>query len=178
MPGQSALYSDAPLLHVRARRPRIYRANSHPAQIQLGWVEKVRRKAVAQEEHGRSGVRCGGRHIVDQERRIESHLVFAAVPLKQLVEDSIARAQDRVVVNLERKADAWGKVVAVGVHQGAIFQRAALCQKERPGSGGIEVGDMVLAFHGRSGKVISETEVQREPAAKLEIVLREAGSHE
>ena len=82
--GKFPLDTEAPLLNHGIGHIRIRGAEMRGLEIQIRGVEKVGRKSVPQEEYRSRGAGSDRGSVVDQAGRVESELILAAHPLKQL----------------------------------------------------------------------------------------------
>ena len=107
----------------------------------------------------------------DHVRPVERQQVLAAEPVEVDVADAVAAAEHRLAVDRERHAEARREVVAIGIDQRALVDRAVLRLDQRVRVG-IEVGEEVVLLPLRRGELIAQPEVQRQPVGRPEVVLQ------
>ena len=87
------------------------------------------------------------------------------------VAEAVAAAHDQVSRRLEGEAEARREVVAVRIDQGAVGDRAARRRDDGVGRR-VEVRHPVLLLVVRRHVLVTQSEVQREPAVQRDVVLQ------
>ena len=139
---------------------------------------------------GGGAVRTRRDRVVDQEGRVQEHLVFTAGALKQHVKTPIAGTHDGAGEKLIREPDTRGKIVLVRLHQRTPNLRSCAARRgvsagteQRPDGvyrGGIriqQVGHTVRAAVRPRGVVITQAEVEGQLGREFPIVLHEFRQH-
>jgi len=178
--GQLALEAEAPLLDHGRGGGGIDGANLCELVVDVVGVKIVGGETVLKKEDGRGGSGSHGGVVVDEEGRVEGHLVFAAEALEESVEDAVSAADDSLLVGSVAKAEARSEVLCIGLDERTVLDRAAGGKVKSAAAsvaGGVEVGDVVLSFEGGRGEVVAEAEVEGEVGEELEVVLEEGGVH-
>ena len=91
----------------------------------------------------------------DDVRTVEREQVLAAQPVEVDVADAVAAADHRLVVDRVGQAEARREVVAVGIDQRAVVDRAVLRLDQRVGDR-IVVGEEVVLLPLRRGELVAQ----------------------
>src|SRR5689334_6064500 len=124
------LKSEAPFLNVWHRRFGVNRANLGQLIVDVVRIQIVCGEAVSKKEYRFEGGRWNSGIILNQKRRIECHLIFAAKALEEQVVHSIAASNYGLLIWRISNAEARGEILSMYIDERTIPQRAVGCKNE------------------------------------------------